>query len=146
MCVLGLVVLYFGARFFIDGAKGLAELAGLPELVIGLIVVAIGTSLPEICISTIAARKGEADLAVANIVGSNIFNILFVLGIGSVLVDIPVSDSTLFFHLPVMLVFALAMFLVVRFTNRIDRKTGVLFVIMYAAYIAIMGMMPELMM
>ena len=145
LCVIGLVLLYFGARFFIDGATRLAEMLYLPDLVIGLIVVAIGTSLPEICISVIAARRGEADMAVANIVGSNIFNILFVLGIGSVLVDIPVSESALIFHMPVMLLFAVAMFLVVYKTNRIGRGFGMVFILMYAVYIGIMAMVPELM-
>ena len=118
---------------------------GVSDMLIGLIVVAIGTSLPEICISLIAARRGEADLAVANIVGSNIFNILFVLSVGSILVDVPISDSMLTFHLPFMLIFAVVMFIIVKFTNKIDRKTGVLFVGMYAVYIAIMGMFPSLM-
>ena len=137
--------MYFGAKYFIAGAKDLAVEMGVSDMLIGLIVVAIGTSLPEICISLIAARRGEADLAVANIVGSNIFNILFVLSVGSILVDIPISDSMLTFHLPFMLIFAVVMFLIVKFTNKIDRKTGVLFVGMYAVYIAIMGMFPSLM-
>ncbi len=145
MTVAGLVVLYFGARFFIDGAKDLAVMLGVSDMIIGLIVVAIGTSLPEMCISIMAAHKGEADLAVANIVGSNIFNVFFVLGIGAALVDIPVSESMMYFHMPVMLLFATAMFLAVYLRNRIERPTGLLFVGMYAVYIAIMGMVPSLM-
>jgi cation:H+ antiporter len=145
LCVVGLVLLYFGARIFITGAKDLAALLGASDMIIGLIVVAIGTSLPEICISVLAARRGEADLAVANIVGSNIFNIFFVLGIGSVLTDIPVSESMMMFHMPVMMVFALAMFLVVYFRNRIERLSGLLFVSMYAVYIGIMAIYPSLM-
>ena len=145
LVALGLVVLYFGARFFIDGAKDLAVLIGVPDLIIGLIVVAIGTSLPELCISVLAAYRGEGDMAVANIVGSNIFNILFVLGIGSVLVDVPVSDSLLIFHLPVMLLLSVVMFLMVRFRNKIDRKSGVILVTIYAAYVAIIAMVPDLM-
>jgi cation:H+ antiporter len=145
MTVAGLVVLYFGARFFIDGAKDLAAMLGVSDMIIGLIVVAIGTSLPEMCISIMAAHKGEADLAVANIVGSNIFNVFFVLGVGAALVDIPVSESMMYFHMPVMLLFATAMFLAVYLRNRIERPTGLLFVGMYAVYIAIMGMVPSLM-
>ncbi len=145
LIIAGLVLLYFGAKYFIEGAKGLAEMMGLSELLIGLIVVAIGTSLPEICISVIAARRGEADMAVANIVGSNLFNILFVLSIGSLLVDIPITDSVLTFHLPFMLLFAVVMFLIVRFTNKIDRKSGLLFIGMYAVYIGMMAVFPSLM-
>ncbi len=145
LVIVGLVLLYFGAKFFIQGAKDLAELMGASDLLIGLFVVAIGTSLPEICISVIAARRGEADMAVANIVGSNIFNILFVLAIGSVLTDIPVTESTLIFHLPVMLIFAVVMFLMVRFRNRIGRGSGMVLIGMYAVYIAIMAFVPSLM-
>jgi cation:H+ antiporter len=93
----------------------------------------------------IAARRGEADMAVANIVGSNIFNILFVLAIGSMLTDIPVTESTLTFHLPVMLIFAVVMFLMVRFRNRIGRGSGMVLIGMYAVYIAIMAFVPSLM-
>ena len=145
LVIIGLVLLYFGAKYFMAGARDLAVLMGVSDLLIGLIVVAIGTSLPEICISLIAARRGEADMAVANIVGSNLFNVLFVLSVGSLLTDIPISDSVLYFHLPFMLLFAVAMFLIVRFTNKIDRKAGLLFVAMYAAYIAVMGLIPSLM-
>ena len=145
LVIVGLVLLYFGAKFFIQGAKDLAELMGASDFLIGLFVVAIGTSLPEICISVIAARRGEADMAVANIVGSNIFNILFVLAIGSVLTDIPVTESTLIFHLPVMLIFAVVMFLMVRFRNRIGRGSGMVLIGMYAVYIAIMAFVPSLM-
>ncbi len=145
LVIIGLVLLYFGAKFFIQGAKDLAELMGASDLLIGLFVVAVGTSLPEICISVIASRRGEADMAVANIVGSNIFNILFVLAIGSMLTDIPVTESTLTFHLPVMLIFAVVMFLMVRFRNRIGRGSGMVLIGMYAAYIAIMAFVPSLM-
>jgi len=145
LVIAGLVALYFGARFFIDGARDLAVLIGVPDLIIGLIVVAIGTSLPELCISVLAARRGEADMAVANIVGSNIFNILFVLGIGSLLVDVPVSESVLYFHLPVMLLLSVVMFLMVRFRNKIDRMSGVLLVGIYVGYIAVIALVPGLM-
>lgn len=145
LVVVGLVLLYFGAKYFIMGAKDLAADLGVSEMLIGLIVVAIGTSLPEMCISVMAARRNEADLAVANIVGSNIFNILFVLGIGATLVDIPVSESMMWFHMPVMLLFSVVMFLLVRQKNRIGRPAGLLLVCMYAAYIAIMGFVPSLM-
>ncbi len=145
LIVVGLVLLYFGAKWFIAGAKDLAEMIGLSDLVIGLLVVAIGTSLPEICISVLAARRGEADMAVANIVGSNIFNILFVLSIGALLVDIPITDSILMFHLPFMFLFAVVMFLIVRYKNRINRYSGMVFIGMYAVYIAAMAVMPSLM-
>lgn len=144
MVVLGLVLLYYGATFFIDGATALATMIGISDLMIGLIVVAVGTSLPEICICLLAAHRGENDLAVSNIVGSNIFNILFVLGIGAVLVDIPIPQTVLYFHLPVMLLLSVIMFLAVRYRNSISRPSAILMLGIYVAYIAIMAAFPSL--
>ncbi|MBO4568861.1 MAG: calcium/sodium antiporter [Candidatus Methanomethylophilaceae archaeon] len=144
MVIAGLVLLYFGARFFVDGAVELASMLGMSDLLIGLIVVAIGTSLPEICISLIAAKRGENDLAVSNIVGSNIFNILFVLGIGASLVTVPIVDSVLVFHMPVMIVLSLLMIAAVRFKNGISRPVGALMIGIYAAYVAVMIAFPSL--
>lgn len=144
LVIVGLVLLYFGARFFIDGAKELASMVGVSDMLIGLIVVAIGTSLPELCISVMAAYRGEADLAVSNIVGSNIFNAFFVLGVGASLSTVPIVDSMMCFHLPVMLIFSTVMFLMIRGRNRIDRPMGAILVAMYAAYIAVMVFVPSL--
>lgn len=144
MVVIGLVLLYFGARAFIDGATSLASMLGVSDMLIGLIVVAIGTSLPELCICLVASYRGEADLAVSNIVGSNIFNAFFVLGVGALLVDVPIVDSMMWFHLPVMILFSVVMFMMIRFKDRISRPMGVLLVAMYAAYIAIMAFNPAL--
>ncbi len=144
LVIVGLVLLYFGARFFIDGAKELASMVGVSDMLIGLIVVAIGTSLPELCISVMAAYRGEADLAVSNIVGSNIFNAFFVLGVGASLSTVPIVDSMMCFHLPVMLVFSAVMFLMIRGRNRIDRPMGAILVAMYAAYIVVMAFVPSL--
>lgn len=144
LVIVGLVLLYFGARFFIDGAKELASMVGVSDMLIGLIVVAIGTSLPELCISVMAAYRGEADLAVSNIVGSNIFNAFFVLGVGASLSTVPIVDSMMCFHLPVMLIFSAVMFLMIRGRNRIDRPMGAILVAMYAAYIAVMAFIPSL--
>ena len=144
LVIVGLVLLYFGARFFIDGAKDLASMVGVSDMLIGLIVVAIGTSLPELCISVMAAYRGEADLAVSNIVGSNIFNAFFVLGVGASLSTVPIVDSMMCFHLPVMLIFSAVMFLMIRGRNRIDRPMGAILVAMYAAYIAVMAFIPSL--
>lgn len=144
MVLLGLVLLYYGATFFIDGATELATMIGVSDLMIGLIVVAVGTSLPEICICLLAARRGENDLAVSNIVGSNIFNILFVLGIGAVLVDVPIPSTVLYFHLPVMLLLSVIMFLSVRQKNSISRPVAMLMLGIYVAYIAVMAAVPSL--
>ena len=144
MCVVGLVLLFFGARFFIEGATELARIIGVSELMIGLIVVAIGTSLPELCISLMAAFRGENELAVSNIVGSNIFNAFFVLGIGASLVDVPVSDITLTFHRPVMIALSILMVLMVWRKNEISKISGALLLAVYVGYVISMALVPSL--
>ena len=144
MCIAGLVLLYFGARFFIEGATDLAKEIGVSELMIGLIVVAIGTSLPELCISLMASYRGENELAVSNIVGSNIFNAFFVLGIGACLTNVPISDRTLMFHMPVMIGLSVIMFLMVWRKNEISKISGALLLTIYVAYILAMAFVPSL--
>jgi cation:H+ antiporter len=144
MCIIGLVLLFFGASYFIEGATELARIIGVSELMIGLIVVAIGTSLPELCISLMAAFRGENELAVSNIVGSNIFNAFFVLGIGASLVDVPVSDITLTFHMPVMIVLSILMFLMVWRRNEISKISGALLLAVYVGYVISMAVVPSL--
>ena len=140
----GLVLLYFGATSFIDGATELAKSMGISDLMVGLIVVAVGTSLPEICICILAARRGENDLAVSNIVGSNIFNVIFVLAVGSLLVDIPIPSTVLYFHLPVMLLLSMVLLLSVRFRNSVSRPVALSMLAIYAAYVAVMAAVPSL--
>lgn len=94
-CLAGLLGLVFGGQLAVDGARDLAVAWGLPDAVIGLTVVAVGTSLPELTTSVMAARRGEADLAVANVVGSNLFNLLFVLGASAALAPASVPPGGL---------------------------------------------------
>lgn len=144
LIAVGLVLLYFGARFFVDGAVELAHMIGISDLLVGLIIVAIGTSLPEICICLIAASRGENDLAVANIVGSNIFNACAVLGVGAVVAKIPVSESVLYFHIPVMILISLCMFAMIKWKNQISRPSAFVLLGIYVAYLAIMIAVPSL--
>lgn len=101
--VIGLVMIVFGSDFAVDGATGIAQRLGMSERMIGLTVVALGTSLPELFTSVMAARKGNADIAVGNIVGSNIFNILFVVGISSLIVPVPFASEFIIDSLFVLL-------------------------------------------
>lgn len=142
--VAGLVFLYYGATFFVDGATELAHMIGISDFLVGLIIVAIGTSLPEICICALAAKRGESDLAVSNIVGSNVFNATLVLGAGASLVDIPVAGNVLMIHLPVMILLSAVMYLMVYRRNEINRASGALLLVIYVAYIAVIAMMPSL--
>ncbi len=132
----GLGALALGARWLVDGAVTLAEVAGVSELVIGVTIVAVGTSLPELATSVLAAVRGQRDIAVGNVVGSNLFNLTAVLG-GAALVSpggVAVADAALRLDLPVMLAVAVAC-LPVFFTGyAIERWEGGLFVGLYLAY------------
>jgi cation:H+ antiporter len=138
LLVLGLALLVVGAGWLVDSAVEIARWAGLSELVIGLTIVAAGTSLPEVATSIAAALKGERDIAVGNAVGSNIFNLLSVLGLSAIIVPvgIPVSQAALGFDIPVMLAVLLATLPIFFTGNRIDRWEGWLFLFYYAAYTA----------
>ena len=136
LVVAGLVLLVIGSGWLVDGAVVFARWMGVSELVIGLTVVAIGTSLPEIAATIIAAIRGERDIAVGNVVGSNIFNILCVLGLSSMIAPdgITVAPSVLRFDLPVMIAVAVAC-LPIFFTGwRVDRWEGAVFLGYYVCY------------
>ena len=140
LIVLGLVLLVLGARWLVAGAVEAARWLGISELVIGLTIIAIGTSLPEIAASVVASLRGERDIAVGNVVGSSLFNILAVLGItASVAPDgIPVSPAVLSFDLPIMLAATIAC-LPIFFTGyRIDRWEGGVFLFYYSAYLTLL--------
>jgi cation:H+ antiporter len=132
----GVVLLVVGARSLVTSATEIASALGLSELIIGLTVVAIGTSLPELATSVVAAARGERELAVGNVVGSNIFNIGAVMGIVATVSPggVPVEPSAVNFDLPVMVAVALAL-LPIAFTGYgIARWEGGLFVLYYGAY------------
>ena len=138
----GLAMLVLGAGWFIDGAVAIAGALGVSELVVGLTIVAAGTSLPELATSIAASARGERDIAVGNVVGSNIFNLLFVLGGASLLAPagIAVPPAALSFDLPVMVAVAIAC-LPIFFTGYIiARWEGAVFLayyIVYAAYLVL---------
>lgn len=134
----GLAMLVGGANFLVDAATQMAKALGLSELIIGLTVVAIGTSLPEIATSFLSALRGQRDLAVGNIVGSNIFNLLLVLGATAVVAPhgVPVPASALRFDLPIMTAVAIACLPIFFNGHRIARWEGALFLGYYIAYTA----------
>jgi cation:H+ antiporter len=134
----GLVVLVFGARMFVAGAIALARMIGVDEVVIGLTVVAAGTSLPEVAASVIATIRGERDIAIGNVIGSNLFNLLGILGVAAVVGPggLVVAPSLRALDLPVMVAVAVAC-LPLFFTGfAIARWEGGLFLAMYVAYTA----------
>lgn len=136
LVLLGLVLLVGGSNLLVEGATQLARALGLSELVIGLTVVAVGTSLPELATSVMAAIKGERDIAVGNIVGSNIFNLLCVLGLASLVAPgaIPVAENALAFDFPVMIAVAIACLPIFFHGYCINRWEGALFVGYYVLY------------
>lgn len=136
LLVAGLVLLVGGSNLLVEGAVTLAKALGLSELVIGLTIIAVGTSLPELATSMIAAFKGERDIAVGNVVGSNLFNLLCVLGLASLVSPLPinVSANALSFDFPVMIAVAVACLPIFFAGYRINRWEGALFVAYYAIY------------
>jgi cation:H+ antiporter len=130
----GLALLVLGADLFVKGAVECARWLGLSELVIGLTIVAAGTSLPEVATSVVAALKKERDIAIGNVVGSNIFNILAVLGAAALVRPVAIAPAALSFDIPVMLAVVAACLPVFYTGLSIARWEGVLFLFYYAAY------------
>ena len=108
--LVGIVTLLFGARLLVDGSIEIARLLGVSEVVIGILLVAFGTSLPELAVSLVSAMKGEYGLAIGNIVGSNIFNLLAVLGAASIIAPLQLAPIVLSLHVFVMVAFTLVLF------------------------------------
>lgn len=137
-CVSGLILLVLGARWLVVAATTVATAVGMSEAVIGLTVIALGTSLPEIATSVLAAFRGERDIAVGNVVGSNIFNLLGIGGISALLSanGLSVAPSILAFDLPVMIAVAIACLPILFTGHRIDRWEGFLLLGYYVAYTA----------
>jgi cation:H+ antiporter len=137
LILLGLALLITGSRWFVDGAVRLARLLGATELVIGLTVVAAGTSLPEVATSVIAGVRGQRDIAVGNIVGSNIFNVLAVLGVTGLVSagGVPISDAAATTDIPIMLAVAILCLPIFITGFVISRWEGLLFLGYYALYV-----------
>ena len=111
LLVAGFVMLVKGADLFVDGASGIATKFGIPQLVIGLTIVAMGTSAPEAAVSITAAFGGSADITIGNIVGSNILNILIILGISALVYPLAIQKSTLIVDIPVVLLATAVLYL-----------------------------------
>lgn len=136
LIVIGIAGLYFGGGWVVNGATEIARLFGISESVIGLTIVAIGTSLPELVTSAVAAYKNNTDMAVGNAIGSNIFNILWILGFTSVLTPIPFSDHSNQDILMVLIsTSALIMAVIVGKRPGISRWEGFIFLMIYSIYL-----------
>ena len=133
LIVAGVILLFIGGHLTVDGAVNIAETLGLSQLVIGVVIVAIGTSLPELITSIIAIAKKQTDIGVGNIVGSNIYNILLILGVSSAIVGIPVVPDV-FSNYYIMIAFSLVLF--IGFRKYIPRVVGVGLAIAFVVYLA----------
>jgi cation:H+ antiporter len=136
--VVGLGLLVWGSRWLVFGAVSIARAIGVSELIIGLTIIAAGTSLPELATSAVASLRGERDIAVGNVVGSNIFNLLAVLGLAAFVSGegITVSPAVLSFDLPFMVAVAVACLPIFFTGNVVSRTEGLLFIAYYVAYTA----------
>lgn len=133
--LLGLAGIVLGGDLSVDGAKEIARAFGLSEALIGLTIVAIGTSLPELVTSIVAARKGESDIAVGNVIGSNIFNLFFILGTSATILPMNVSNTYLY-DIAILVAVMLVTYIPIAKTKKVGRGMGVTMVLVYAAYTA----------
>lgn len=133
LTIIGLALIILGSNVTVDAATAIAKAFGVSERFIGLTIVALGTSLPELFTSVSAARKHNADIAIGNIVGSNIFNILFVVGISSIIIPVPFASNFIFDTIVAIVAAALLLVCCLK-TKSLKRWAGILMLICYAAY------------
>ncbi|MEO0629464.1 MAG: sodium:calcium antiporter, partial [Planctomycetota bacterium] len=138
--LVGLAMLFFGSDLLVDGAKALAEMLSVPEAVIGLSLVAFGTSVPELALCVIAAFRKEPDIVVGNIIGSNIFNLLCVLGITALVSPVPLDAPEGFWDrdAPVMILVTVACLPIMLLGRNVSRIEGVLLLGLYGGYLGVL--------
>ncbi|MEE2876987.1 MAG: calcium/sodium antiporter [Candidatus Neomarinimicrobiota bacterium] len=135
LLVFGILGLYFGSNIFVEGAISLARSFGIAELVIGMTIVAYGTSLPELATSLVAASRKEGDISLGNIIGSNLFNIMCVVGPVAIISPLAADRSLLSFELPVMIAFSIALYPLVRVSGTVSRKYAGVLLLGYLSFI-----------
>lgn len=141
--VVGFVMLIKGADIFVEGAAGIAAKFGIPQLVIGLTIVAMGTSAPEAAVSIVAAMKGTADITIGNVVGSNIINILIILGITAVIVAVAVQQSTVRYEIPFVLVLTAVLLVMGALDGVVGRLDGVILWALFIIYLIYLFLMTK---
>ena len=133
--IFSIFALGFGSHYFIEGASGIAIALGVSSLVIGMSIVALGTSLPELAASFMAARKGETGFAIGNIIGSNIINIVVVLGITILIRPIEIRFAEVWIQSLVMIILTLLLFFSLKFMGGITKLSALLMIIIYGVFI-----------
>ncbi|OFV67409.1 MAG: K+-dependent Na+/Ca+ exchanger-like protein [Candidatus Syntrophoarchaeum caldarius] len=137
--ILGMGGVWIGGWMIINGVVGISTLLGIPSLALSLTVVALGTSLPELATSIIAIRKNVGDIAVGTLIGSNILNIVFVLGTAAMVRPIAVAESIVIYYLPLMIITALLTVIFIKL-GRMGRVHGIILLLIYAAFLVGIGM------
>lgn len=140
---LGFFLLVKGADWFVDGASGLARKLGIPQLVIGLTIVAMGTSLPEAAVSISSALRGNAEITIGNIVGSNILNILIILGVTALIATLKVADSTVRYEIPFMIVVTFVLLWLGYTGGQVTRLEGIILWVLFLLYLRYLYMMAK---
>ncbi|MCR1847706.1 calcium/sodium antiporter [Paraclostridium sordellii] len=133
MSIVGIIGIVLGGKLVVDCASDIAMTFGVSEKMIGLTIVSIGTSLPEFVTSVIAASKGESDIALGNVIGSNVFNILFILGLSSLISPIPV-DPSLFFDIAIMILITIVTYLFSIRKKDVNKFESIILIAAYAIY------------
>lgn len=142
LLVLGFVLLVKGADWFVDGAASIAAKLGIPQLVIGLTIVAMGTSAPEAAVSLTAAFHGNADITIGNVVGSNIMNVLVILGLAALICPMKVAKLTAFVDIPVTLVMSLVLF-GLGVDGSISRLDAAILLVVFIGYLSYLFLMTK---
>lgn len=135
LILVGIGALIGGAKLLVDGALNVAGALGLPELLVGLTIVAFGTSLPEIAVTTWSATHGESDIALGNVIGSNISNIFIILGVVALISPISTSFKEITFDLPVMILLTFVALMFIKSKERLSRGEGAILILLYLGYI-----------
>lgn len=133
LLVVGIAAIVIGGQAVVNGASDIARAFGVSETLIGLTIVAVGTSLPELVTSVVAIRKGEDDIAIGNVIGSNVFNVLFIIGIAAAIKSIPV-DAMLITDILMLLAISLVFYFSVLKKRTVNRAGGILMVLVYVLY------------
>ena len=141
--LVGFLLLVKGADWFVEGAAGIAKKLGIPQLVIGLTIVAMGTSLPETAVSITAALNSNSGITIGNIVGSNIFNILIILGITAVITNVAIQKSTLYYEIPFMIGITILMMIFGITDSKVTFVEGIIFWILFIMFLGYLFVMSK---
>lgn len=135
LIILGFALLIKGADFLVDGASNVAKRFHIPEIIIGLTIVSIGTSMPELVVSTTSALKGCSDMAIGNVIGSNACNLMLILGLASVIRSIKVQNSTKKIDIPLAIAFSVLFMVLCNAGNDISRLDSIILLVLFALFI-----------